>query len=162
MPLFSFSYGLDLCRYDPCSPQFVIEAESLEAATIIARAKFDAFLFDENREKWRREDSGHGPQWVHYPATNLTGYLRKGREHKPVKLNTQPIVWPKWDGKMAGAIAAVVSQPILQVIEQAPVFAERLAGSLPEMDENGFSIPLTICGETVYEPPPDWRADNLT
>ena len=158
MLLFTFSYGLDCCCYDPCSPTFHIEAESLEAATTIAQAKFDAFLFDENCEKWRREDSGHGFQWVHYPATNRTGYLRKGREHKPIKLNTRPTVWPKWDEKMAEAIAAVVSQPMLQVIEQAPIFAKRLAGPLPEMNKNDFSIPLTICGETVYEPPPGWKS----
>lgn len=160
MPKFAFSYGMDDVCYDPCSPYFIIEAESIETANVIARSRFEEFLFKETCEKWVHEDSGYGYRWKHYPATNRTGYLGNGHEQRPVKPSTQPTVWPKWDEKTAEAIAAVTSQPILQAIQQAPVFAARFSGPLSEIEDTGFSIPLTLVGETVYEPPPDWVPDN--
>ncbi len=164
MPLFSFTYGMDDVCYDPCSPHFTIEAESLEVATIEARARFDEFLFNETREKWCEESRGGKDwEWYHYPATDRTGWLSEGREvGKPRPFNSDAFTMPKPSAEAAEALAAVLSQPLLDVIEQAPIFTAAFEKALLGEPDTGFSIPLSIHGTTVYSPPPGWVPNHPT
>lgn len=162
MPLFSFTYGIDCVKYDPVNPSIRVRAPSLRAARKKAQRKLNAIVAQMSREKWVLEGpswESKDQKWVHYPATKIKGRLYPGfqvKRRRVVGRFAKHIRFPV-NLKAAEAMASVICQPLLQVIEQAPVFADRFSKS---PSESGPFIPLKWVGRTVYSPPPGWVPNN--
>ena len=154
-----FSYALDDRLYDPCNPAFYVRARNIRAARVKAQQMLASLIHQESREKWVWESSSFEQtdgKWVHYPAYPIGGRLldhghvvqprRFYRFDKPLSF---PV--PPFPAGGAEALAAVISAPILDVIEQAPVFRDLF--TFDPVCDASVSIPMRYCGKTVYKKP---------
>lgn len=162
MPLYSFTYGIAGVLYDPVNPSIRVRAHSLFAARRKAQKKFAAILAEMRREKWVWESKTGWDQkdgkWVYYPARKVKGRLWRGHVVEKQRFYFDKAFSFPVDIKGAEAIAAVLAQPLLQVIQQAPV----LTNMFSKTPDASPSIPFIWSGKTVYRKPKGWKPEPVS